>query len=47
MTEDAFAGARGGRGHAWVVNGLPYPGGVTPVPLPIPAPPRRPTTRAT
>ena len=39
MTEDAFAGARGGRGHAWVVNGLPYPGGVTPVPLPIPAPP--------
>ena len=39
MTEDAFAGARGGRGHAWVANGLPYPGGVTPVPLPIPAPP--------
>ena len=25
MTEDAFAGARGGRGHAWVVNGLPVP----------------------
>ena len=39
MTEDAFAGARGGRGHAWVVNGLAYPSGVTPVPLPIPAPP--------
>jgi hypothetical protein len=39
MTEDAFAGARGGRGHAWYVNGLPYPGGATPVPLPIPAPP--------
>jgi hypothetical protein len=39
MTEDAFAGARGGRGHAWYVNGLPYPAGATPVPLPIPAPP--------
>jgi hypothetical protein len=39
MTEDAFAGARGGRGHAWFVNGLQYPSGVTPVPLPIPAPP--------
>ena len=39
LTEDAFAGARGGRGHAWIVNGLPYPAGATPVPLPIPAPP--------
>ena len=39
LTEDAFAGARGGRGHAWVVNGLAYPTGVTPVPLPTPAPP--------
>jgi len=39
MTEDAFAGARGGRGHAWVVPGVFYPtAGVTPVPLPIPAP---------
>jgi hypothetical protein len=39
MTEDAFAGARGGRGHAWVVNGLQYPSGVTPVPLPVPTTP--------
>jgi hypothetical protein len=39
LTEDAFAGARGGRGHAWVVNGLPYPTGVTPVPLPGQTPP--------
>ncbi len=34
LTEDAFAGARGGRGHAWVSPYLPYPAGVTPVPLP-------------
>src|SRR3954452_17329255 len=39
MTEDAFAGARGGRGHAWVFHGLQSPAGATPVPLPIPAPP--------
>jgi len=39
LTEDAFAGARGGRGHAWYVNGLPYPAGTTPVPLPVTTPP--------
>jgi hypothetical protein len=38
LTEDAFAGARGGRGHAWVAGFVPYPNGVTPVPLPIVAP---------
>ena len=38
LTEDAFAGARGGRGHAWVAPGDPYPPGATPVPLPIPPP---------
>ena len=38
MTEDAFAGARGGRGHAWVATGARTPG-ATPVPLPIPPPP--------
>ena len=39
LTEDAFAGARGGRGHAWVAPGDPYPPGATPVPLPVPPPP--------
>jgi hypothetical protein len=39
LTEDAFAGARGGRGHAWFVNGLPYPAGATPIPLPVQTPP--------
>lgn len=39
LTEDAFAGARGGRGHAWVAPGDPYPPGQTPVPLPVPPPP--------
>ena len=34
LTEDAFAGARGGRGHAWVAPYAPYPSGVTAVPLP-------------
>ena len=34
LTEDAFAGARGGRGHAWVAPYIPYPPGVTAVPLP-------------
>ena len=38
LTEDAFAGARGGRGHAWVAPGDPYPPGATPVPLPVPSP---------
>ena len=38
LTEDAFAGARGGRGHAWFAPFVPYPQGVTPVPLPVPAP---------
>jgi hypothetical protein len=46
MTEDAFAGARGGRGHAWYVNGLPYPGGVTPV-LPLPGTDPPPLTNQT
>jgi hypothetical protein len=36
LTEDAFAGARGGRGHAWVAPFMPYPTGVTAVPLPPP-----------
>jgi hypothetical protein len=35
ITEDALAGARGGRGHAWVANFIPYPPGATPVPLPV------------
>src|SRR6478752_6515892 len=34
LTEDAFAGARGGRGHAWVAPYIPYPSNVTAVPLP-------------
>src|SRR4029077_8300372 len=34
LTEDAFAGARGGRGHAWSAPYIPYPAGATPVPLP-------------
>ncbi|HEY3750450.1 MAG TPA: hypothetical protein VGL80_14720 [Pseudonocardiaceae bacterium] len=38
MSEDAFAGARGGRGHTWFGPFIPYPSGVTPVPLPIIAP---------
>ncbi len=38
LTEDAFAGARGGRGHAWSAPFVPYPAGATPVPLPVPAP---------
>ncbi|HEY1573151.1 MAG TPA: hypothetical protein VGG05_17545 [Pseudonocardiaceae bacterium] len=38
LSEDAFAGARGGRGHTWFAPFVPYPSGVTPVPLPIPAP---------
>jgi len=38
LTEDAFAGARGGRGHAWVAPFIPYPAGATPVPLPIVVP---------
>jgi hypothetical protein len=37
LTEDAFAGARGGRGHAWVSPFMPYPSGVIPV-LPLPGP---------
>jgi hypothetical protein len=36
LAEDALAGARGGRGHLWVAPFIPYPSGVTPVPLPIP-----------
>jgi hypothetical protein len=40
MSEDAFAGSRGGRGHAWLAPFISYPSGVTPVPLPpLPAPP--------
>ncbi len=39
LTEDAFAGARGGRGHAWFAPGLAYPPGAVPVPLPISPPP--------
>ena len=40
LTEDAFAGARGGRGHAWVAPFMPWDRtGVTPVPLPISTPP--------
>jgi hypothetical protein len=39
LTEDAFAGARGGRGHAWSTAFVPYDTtNVTPVPLPVPAP---------
>jgi hypothetical protein len=38
LTEDAFAGARGGRGHTFVAPGDPYPPGATPVPLPPPPP---------
>jgi hypothetical protein len=38
LTEDAFAGARGGRGHAWFAPFVPYPAGATPVPLPVPPP---------
>ncbi len=34
MTEDAFAGSRSGRGHVWTAPFVPYPSGVTPVPLP-------------
>ncbi|HKN95865.1 MAG TPA: hypothetical protein VJX10_02015 [Pseudonocardiaceae bacterium] len=34
LAEDALAGARGGRGHLWVAPFIPYPSGVTPVPLP-------------
>ena len=36
LTEDAFAGARGGRGHAWFAPFVGYPAGATPVPLPLP-----------
>jgi hypothetical protein len=40
LTEDAFAGARGGRGHAWVAPFIPWDRtGVTPIPLPIITPP--------
>ncbi|MCU1655784.1 MAG: hypothetical protein JWO57_440 [Pseudonocardiales bacterium] len=40
LTEDAFAGARGGRGHAWVAPFIAWDRtGVTPVPLPGSAPP--------
>jgi hypothetical protein len=39
ITEDALAGARGGRGHAWFANYVPYPPGATPVPLPVNTPP--------
>jgi hypothetical protein len=38
IAEDAFAGARGGRGHIWTAPGLPYPAGVTPVPTSTPIP---------
>ncbi|MEA2253476.1 MAG: hypothetical protein QOG70_3718 [Solirubrobacteraceae bacterium] len=38
LTEDAFAGARGGRGHAWWAPFTAYPPGATPVPLPQSAP---------
>jgi hypothetical protein len=34
LAEDALAGARGGRGHLWAAPFIPYPSGVTPVPLP-------------
>ncbi|HEX5117630.1 MAG TPA: hypothetical protein VFW65_20745, partial [Pseudonocardiaceae bacterium] len=36
LAEDALAGARGGRGHLWDAPFIPYPSGVTPVPLPDP-----------
>ncbi len=39
ITEDALAGARGGRGHAWVAPYIAYPPGATPVPLPGTTPP--------
>jgi hypothetical protein len=39
MTEDAFAGARGGRGHAWVAGYLPFPAGAGGPAVPLPAPP--------
>ncbi|MDT7704652.1 MAG: hypothetical protein QOG20_259 [Pseudonocardiales bacterium] len=38
LTEDAFAGARGGRGHAWSTPFTPYPAGATPVALPVTTP---------
>src|SRR5690348_8540876 len=38
ISEDAFAGARGGRGHVWVAPGIPYPP-TTPVPTATPIPP--------
>src|SRR4051812_38868436 len=39
LTEDAFAGARGGRGHPGGTPDLQDPAGATPLPVPIPAPP--------
>jgi hypothetical protein len=37
LTEDAFAGARGGRGHAWWMSGMAYPPAVgTPIQPPPP-----------
>jgi hypothetical protein len=40
ITEDAFAGARGGRGHAWTAPFIAWDRtGVAPVPLPGSAPP--------
>src|SRR5690348_1322248 len=38
ISEDAFAGARGGRGHVWVAPGIPYPP-TAPVPTATPIPP--------
>ncbi len=34
LTEDSFSGSRGQRGHIWSAPFIPYPSGVTSVPLP-------------
>ena len=46
MTEDAFAGARGGRGHIWLAQFAPYPN-VPVVPTPTPSPTPLPTQLCT